>query len=72
MRDPSQVSLKPFFFALILALTISAGWFIFRDNKQNISSFEECKKAGNPIMESYPEQCTAGKQTFVNTTQLTQ
>jgi hypothetical protein len=23
----------------------------------NISSFEECVAAGNPVMESYPEQC---------------
>jgi hypothetical protein len=29
-----------------------------------IESFEECKAAGNPIMESYPRQCRAGNQTF--------
>ncbi|MFH0874291.1 MAG: hypothetical protein V1846_05655 [Candidatus Komeilibacteria bacterium] len=31
-----------------------------------ISNFEECKKAGYPIMETYPEQCRIpGGQTFV-------
>lgn len=28
-----------------------------RIKTENISSFEECKAAGYPIMESYPEQC---------------
>ena len=32
----------------------------------NISSFEECAAAGNPIMESYPRQCRAGDQIFVS------
>lgn len=30
-------------------------------------SFEECIAAGNPIMESYPRQCRAGKYLFVET-----
>lgn len=30
----------------------------------NINSFDDCVKAGNPIMESYPRQCRAGSQTF--------
>lgn len=30
-----------------------------------ITNFEECAAAGNPIMESYPEQCAANGQTFV-------
>lgn len=29
-----------------------------------VTSFEECAKAGNPVMESYPRQCSAGGQTF--------
>jgi len=36
------------------------------DNWQvKIDSFEACEKAGNPVMESYPRQCTANGQTFV-------
>jgi len=30
-----------------------------------ITTFEECAKAGNPVMESYPRQCRAGGETFV-------
>jgi len=30
-----------------------------------ISTFDECAEAGNAVMESYPRQCSAGDQTFV-------
>lgn len=30
-----------------------------------ITSFDDCVTAGNPIMESYPRQCSANGQTFV-------
>jgi len=44
-------------------LGIDRNWY---DNiKNQIKSFEECAAAGNPIMESYPRQCRAGNQTFV-------
>lgn len=32
---------------------------------EEISSFEECVEAGNPVMESYPRQCRSGEETFV-------
>lgn len=31
-----------------------------------ISTFEQCKKAGGAIMESYPEQCMINKTSFTN------
>jgi len=31
---------------------------------QEVNSFDECAAAGNPVMESYPRQCTANGQTF--------
>jgi hypothetical protein len=34
-------------------------------NQQPITNFEECAAAGNPVMESYPRQCRANGQTFV-------
>lgn len=37
-----------------------------------ITSFEECKAAGNPILESYPEQCIANDEVFINTAQVVQ
>lgn len=33
--------------------------------ENQISSFEECVEAGFPVMESYPEQCSDGVNTFV-------
>ena len=30
-----------------------------------ITNFEECAAAGNPVMESYPEQCMADGKVFV-------
>ncbi len=38
----------------------------------NISSFEECVAAGNPVMESYPRQCRAQDQIFVSLDDLFQ
>ena len=30
-----------------------------------VKNFEDCVKAGNPVMESYPRQCKAGNKNFV-------
>lgn len=32
---------------------------------QSITNFDECAAAGNPVMESWPRQCRAGDETFV-------
>lgn len=37
-----------------------------------VQSFEECAKAGFPIMESYPRQCNDGTTTFVEKLENTQ
>ena len=34
-------------------------------SKVKVTNFEECVRAGNPVMESYPRQCRHGDQTFV-------
>jgi hypothetical protein len=54
----------------------ATGWSLYsrqkadkKNENASISSFEECKAAGNPIMESYPEQCSANGQTFTNNAQ---
>lgn len=36
-------------------------------DRQRVHSFEECAAAGNPVMESSPRRCQAGKITFVET-----
>lgn len=54
----------PYFFILILAILVSMN--LLKDNDtSSITTFEECVAAGNPVMESYPRQCRANEQTFV-------
>ncbi len=53
----------------ILLLIVGTSYVFSRpkntsSNLQTITSFEECVAAGNPVMESYPEQCAADGQTF--------
>jgi Tfp pilus assembly protein PilX len=60
---------------LVIAVIGFAGWKIFlQEDKKTlvetpkqstqISNFEECAAAGNPIMETYPEQCMADGKTY--------
>ena len=58
---------------VIIATIGVIGWLVYdrqkaQQNTPNISkqitSFDECAAAGNPIMESYPEQCSANGKTF--------
>jgi hypothetical protein len=62
----------------IIALFIISGGIYFYFVPQNkieapqnsqpavtkITNFDECVAAGNPVMESYPRQCTVGGKTF--------
>ncbi len=56
---------RPLLIGIVLLSGIVIGFMLFRPNAvvapepvvSTITSFEECKSAGYPIMESYPEQC---------------
>lgn len=63
-----QVSLKWWFviFGLAGALFVGATFALDYNRRANINSFEECKEAGYPILESYPEQCIANGRTFTD------
>ena len=55
---------------VVLGLIGGVGYYVYqRQNQPKITNFEECKAAGNPVMESYPEQCAADGQTFTNPAQ---
>lgn len=61
---------------MVVVVLVGVGWYWWsgrgeqNDNvRARITSFEECVAAGNPIMETYPEQCRADGQTFVNESQ---
>lgn len=49
----------------LLAAGIFA-WWSGENKEDSINSFAACVAAGNPVMESYPEQCRANGQTFTN------
>ncbi len=46
---------------LSISLFVLAGCTFYQTP---IDNFEDCIKAGNPAMESYPRQCRAGDRTF--------
>jgi len=52
---------------IILVAVLIAIIFIVKQPKeyQNIVDFESCAASGNPVMESYPRQCTANGKTYV-------
>ncbi len=55
---------------LIAGLLLSLSNIATQQKMYGIATFEECKNAGYPIMESYPEQCaTPDGRTFVNEVQ---
>lgn len=63
---------------LVIALVAGAGLLLIlsgdrsEPNVAPISNFEECKRAGYPIMEKYPEECaTPDGRSFVNESQVT-
>ncbi len=61
------------FIIIILLALVGAGfyaWKLGRDKQAGINSFAECVAAGNPVMESYPEQCMANGRTWSNPDQV--
>jgi len=52
---------------LIVISVILLGLVVFpRSQNDSINNFDECAKAGNPIMDSHPEQCAANGKVFTN------
>lgn len=50
---------------LLIALSVVLSACTTSIPEENIASFDDCVAAGNPVMESYPRQCSANGQTFV-------
>ncbi len=55
---------------VVVGIVIIAGILVMLQKSPEITSFEECAAAGNPIMKSYPRQCSANGQTFVEQVEL--
>lgn len=43
--------------ALIVAFAFMVLYLLFNPGGDSVSNFDECVAAGNPIIETYPEQC---------------
>jgi predicted negative regulator of RcsB-dependent stress response len=56
--------------AVLVAIIVLIIFGVIAWNRQQngqITNYDECVAAGNPIMESFPEQCSANGRTFINT-----
>jgi len=52
---------------VVLLAVLSANFLVKRYREQAINDFDECKNAGYPILETFPEQCkTPSGKTFIN------
>lgn len=49
---------------IILLVIVLGGWSFSRIDKLEITNFEECARAGNPVMESYPRRCAHNGVTY--------
>ncbi len=59
------------FIITFLVVVGAAFWYMYTNSKQEITTFEQCVAAGNPVQESYPEVCaTEDGQSFPNPTQI--
>jgi len=54
-------------FIALLVVALGAIWKLSKNETQEsiVTNFEECVAIGNPVMESYPRQCRADGQTFI-------
>jgi len=67
---------KKIVFLILIIIIVVAGfmwWQTSKESTSQVTNFEECVAAGNPVMESYPRQCRHGDTTFTekNTAQMT-
>ena len=57
----------PVIIAVLIIAGSSVAWKLSKKEAPApvVTSFEECVKAGNAVMESYPRRCRHGDKTFV-------
>ncbi len=60
------------FIITFLVVLGAAFWYMYTNSsKKEITTFEQCVAAGNPVQESYPEVCaTEDGQSFPNPMQI--
>lgn len=55
----------PIIIVIFVALALSMVLLFSKENVLAVRNFEECVMAGNPVMESYPRQCSHKGQNFI-------
>ena len=64
-KQNTTILLVALLFLGVVAFSVT--FFLAKDSKDSlpvVTNFEECAAAGNPIMESMPEQCRHGDTTY--------
>jgi len=61
-QDPAKRKIAAMLLVSVIGLIIG---YLLLNRAPTVTSFEECVAAGNPIMESYPEQCNHNGKTYV-------
>ena len=66
--QPNKIIKKTLLIIIAILIIVGFGvtWKLTKKEAPpfRITNFEECAKAGNPVMESYPRQCRHGDKTF--------
>ena len=64
--------MNKYLISVLVLLVVVFGFFVsaalapdFGPESMLPQNFEDCVKAGNPVMESYPRQCRSGENLFV-------
>ncbi len=71
MKEKMPLGIAIVIVAVFIALVVLGIMYQSRTSQSLISNFDECVAAGNPVMESYPEQCmTRDGRNFVNEKQV--
>lgn len=61
-QDPGKRKIAAILLVSVIGLILA---YLLLNRAPTVTSFEECVAAGNPIMESYPEQCNHNGKTYV-------
>lgn len=59
-----MTKILPIAFVVLIIAGLGVWWQFGQKQIAVVNNFEECTKAGNPVMESYPRQCRHGDKTF--------
>lgn len=65
MRETIHPVLLALIVGAIILIVGAVAWTMAKNQPLEIDSFADCAAAGYPVMESYPRQCRANGQTFV-------